>query len=61
MPTGGAKIQVTFPQVRVQVTMIQINEQLKECLLSLISKQNALIIIIDRGESMWFGNLLMEQ
>ena len=23
---GGAKIQVTFPQVRVQVTMIQINE-----------------------------------
>ena len=38
--------------------MIQINEQLKECLLSLISKQNALI---DRGESMWFGNLLMEQ
>ena len=60
MPTGGAKIQVTFPQVRVQVmiTMIQINEQLKECLLSLISKQNALF---DRGDSTWFGNLLMEQ
>ena len=33
MPAGGAKIQVTFPQVRVQVTMIQIKEQLKECLL----------------------------
>ena len=24
---GGSKIQVTFPQVRVQVTMIEINEQ----------------------------------
>ena len=58
MPTGGAKIQVTFPQVRVQVTMIQINEQVKECLLSLISKQNA---PFDRGDSTWFGNLLMEQ
>ena len=57
MPTGGAKIQVTFPQVRVQVTMIQINEQVKECLLSLISEQNALF---DRGDSTWFGNLLME-
>ena len=58
VPTDGAKIQVTFPQVRVQVTMIQINEQVKECLLSLISKQNALF---DRGDSTWFGNLLMEQ
>ena len=58
MPTGRAKIQVTFPQVRVQVTMIQINEQVTECLLSLISKQNALF---DRGDSMWFGNLLMDQ
>ena len=58
MPTDGAKIQVTFPQVRVQVTMIQINEQVKECLLSLIYKQNALF---DRGDSTWFGNLLMEQ
>ena len=35
VPTGGAKIQLTFPQVRVQVTVIQINEQLKECLLRL--------------------------
>ena len=58
MPTGGAKIQVTFPQVRVQVTMIQINEQVKECLLSLISKQN---VLFQRGDSTWFGNLLMEQ
>ena len=58
MPTGGAKIQVTFPQVRVQVTMIQINEQVTECLLSLISKQNALF---DHGDSTWFGNLLMDQ
>ena len=58
VPTGRAKIQVTFPQARVQVNMIQINEQVKECLLSLISKQNALF---DRGESTWFGNLLMEQ
>ena len=33
---GGSKIQVTFPQVRVQVTMIQINEQ-HYCLLALIS------------------------
>ena len=56
--TGGAKIQFTFPQVRVQVTVIQINEQVKECLLTLISKQNALF---DQGDSTWFGNLLMEQ
>ena len=45
VPTGGAKIQVTFPQVREQVTMIQINKQLKECLLlnpNLVTKINAL-------------------
>ena len=26
---GGSKIQVTFPHVRVQITMIQINKRIK--------------------------------
>ena len=58
LSSGRAKIQVTFPRVRVQVTTIQINEQHKKCLLTLFSQQNALL---DRGESVWFVNLSMEQ
>ena len=58
LQNGRSKIQITFPQVRVQVTMIQIIEQHWKCLLALISEQSA---PLDRGESVWFGYLLMEQ
>ena len=50
---SGCKIQVTFPQVRGQVTMIiQINER---------SKSVSSEALLDRGEYVWFGNLSMEQ
>ena len=51
-----------FPQVIVSkvqlVTMTQINRQHQKCLLVPIFLQNALL---DRGEYLWFSNLLMEK
>ena len=50
---GRSKIQVTFLQVKVQVIMIQINEQHK-----VSPSPNLLTLsLLDRGESVWFGNL----
>ena len=54
---SGSKMQVTFPQVRVQVTMIQIKALKVSPSPNLVNK-NALL---DPGESVWFGNLSMEQ
>ena len=50
-------MQVTFPQVRLQVTMIQI-KALKVSPSPNLFNKNALL---DPGESVWFGNLSMEQ
>lgn len=43
-----------FPQVRVQVTMLQIIKQHQKCLLALISLQNGLL---DRGETVKLTDL----